>query len=125
MPKYASLHAGLLARKGEAQPAPVTQIGAVFPSHAEVPEPPVGTPERRRPPAPAPTSETIADLRRHPATARHKTTVRLNDEQRRRVRLAAVQLERSQQSLISEAIDEFLDQLCERELPHCHCLKKR
>jgi predicted transcriptional regulator len=51
--------------------------------------------------------------------------VRLNDEQRRRVRLAAVQLERSQQSLISEAIDEFLDQLCERELPHCHCLKKR
>lgn len=74
---------------------------------------------------PAPASETIADLRRHPATARHKTTVHLNDEQRRRVRLAAVQLERSQQSLISEAIDEFLDQLCERELPHCHCLKKR
>ncbi|MEC9249782.1 MAG: hypothetical protein VX501_03970 [Pseudomonadota bacterium] len=125
MPKYASLHAGLLARKGEAQPAPVTQIGAVFPAHTEVPEPPVepARPDLRSQPPPA--SEKLAELRRHPATARHKTTVRLNDEQRRRVRLAAVQLERSQQSLISEAIDDFLDRLCERELPHCHCLKKR
>lgn len=125
MPKYASLHAGLLARKGEAQPAPVTQIGAVFPDHAEVPEPPEPTSRPKSPAQPAPPTKKLGELRRHPATARHKTTVRLNDEQRRRLRLAAVQLERSQQSLISEAIDDFLDLLCERELPHCACLKKR
>lgn len=140
MPKYASLHAGLLARKGEAQPAPVTQIGAVFPDHAEVPKPPppqAATPvERSNTAAPAPVSgppkrvlgqvpAKLEELKRNPRQARHKTTVRMTDEQRRRVRLAAVQLERSQQSLISEAIDDFLDQLCERELPNCACLRRR
>lgn len=128
MPKYASLHAGLLARKGEAQPAPVTQIGAVFPDHAEVPRPPQAEPEPAVQPPPRAERQAaprVSNLKSHPRQARHKTTVRLTDEQRRRVRLASVQLERSQQSLVSEAIDDFLDQLCARELPNCACLRRR
>ena len=131
-PKYASLHAGLLARKGEAIPAPVSPISTPTQLRPEGSETPAPVVQQTPPPVPArkscsppKSSSAIQDLRPGRVQARHKTTLRLNDEQKRRLRLAAVQLNRSQQSLVSEAIDEFLELICDRDLPHCVCLKKR
>ncbi|WP_300556163.1 hypothetical protein [Maricaulis sp.] len=128
--KYASLHAGLLARKGEAMPAsrpglvpglieraaPAVETAA--PQHQAEPKRPTVRP---RPPVREPVAnpQPIENL-----PARHKTTIRLNAAQKRRLRLAAAVLDRSQQSLISEALDEFLDILAADPALDCRCLSR-
>lgn len=130
--KYASLHAGLLARKGEAMPAsrPGLVPGLieraapmVEPASREPQNPSARQPEPQR----QPQAKSQAPARPVPipsGRARHKTTLRLNAAQKRRLRLAAAVLDRSQQSLISEALDEFLDILAADPALDCRCLNR-
>ncbi len=150
--KLASLHAGLIARKGEARPAiahaafsyvdaprpapqPLRQDGdgmqrrsfarVVAPPAGDVPEPPAPAPVRAAPRTPEPVR---AAPRRKPVDddhARHfRLTFRMTSEQRRRLRIAAAKGEKSLQELLSEALDSHLDSLCACELRECACLAR-
>jgi hypothetical protein len=128
--KYASLHAGLLARKGEAMPASrpglvpglIERAAPVVETAAPQPQP---EPQRPRPnPRPPAPSQSAKPRLVENLPARHKTTIRLNAAQKRRLRLAAAVLDRSQQSLISEALDEFLDILAADPALDCRCLSR-
>lgn len=145
--RYASLHAGMLARKGQASPAVPSPMSSV--SYVDAP-PNTGRrdagraatePDRPQktalaPPPPATAVEPDEPARQAPAasppakrrsrlTPRVKTTVRLTMEQRRRLQTAAAQMNTSQQALFSQALDLFLDTLCEGEMKDCACLAKR
>lgn len=169
MSRYASLHSGLLARKGEASPAqPSAFAGA---SYVDTPAPdPQGPGERRdatgadlparavllRKPladdearAPArepeqatPTAEPLpadADARgccqgagvTWPADPHadidrlHRVEARLTAEQKRRLLTVAVQSGHSQQRILSDALDAWLDALCAGDMQGCACLKAR
>lgn len=152
MSKYASLHAGLLARKGEAEPA----IPSGFSGTSYVDRPPARTsaspPEDRRdveqrrdrpllPPKRAGADADAGTPRQgccaggeppdlaadpHAGLARTgRAEVRLTGEQKRRLRTVAVQTGQSQQRILSAALDAWLDGLCETEMRHCSCLKAR
>jgi len=151
--KLASLHAGLIARKGEARPAiahpafsyvdaprpapqPLRQDGdgmqrrsfarAVALPSGDVPEPLAPEPVRAAPRTPEPVLR--AAPRRKPVDddhARHfRLTFRMTSEQRRRLRIAAAKGEKSLQELLSEALDSHLDSLCACELRECTCLAR-
>ncbi|WP_300528395.1 hypothetical protein [Maricaulis sp.] len=140
--KYASLHAGLLARKGEAMPASrpglvpglIERAGPA--AEPNVPERPARSTPQPRPAPPQTTTQAgsapqplkpvmrVQDTAKPASSARHKTTLRLSPAQKRRLRLAAAVLDRSQQSLISEALDEFLDILAADPALDCRCLSR-
>ncbi|MED5550927.1 MAG: hypothetical protein VX529_16360 [Pseudomonadota bacterium] len=147
MRKYASLHAGLLARKGEAVPAiPSGFAGA---SYVDRPAQPLPVPDERRdverrsdrPLFVRKPADETGDLPPvccaggdlpglaedpHAGLARPgRAEVRLTAEQKRRLRTVSVQTGRSQQRILSAALDAWLDQLCETEMRHCACLKLR
>ncbi len=174
MAKYASLHAGLLARKGEASPAlPSSFAGA---SYVDAPQPavtarpaaaetfsetrfdgratdrrdiePPETPQRLlvRKPAPlrddapvsAPPSEPASpigtccgaqlDLGADPHAGIDRAAraqVRLTAEQKRRLRTVSVQMNWPQQRILSDALDAWLEALCEGDMSGCSCLRAR
>ena len=142
MSKYASLHAGLLARKGEAAPA----IPSGFAEAEPVARPPEDRRDverrRDRPLLPRKTAcgagDTPAqaccsggeppDLSGDPHAGIARTgraEVRLTADQKRRLRTVAVQTGQPQQRILSAALDAWLDRLCETEMRHCACLKAR
>jgi hypothetical protein len=143
---YASLHAGLLARKGEAKPSADPKMAPLAWQQHE----PVA--------APAPASgATVADMKvrlqdvaatwpaRKPAspiTDEHtwvatkavappldsfghqvRATVRLTHAQARAVKLAALVLDRPQQDIISAALVARLETLACTDLSNCSCFK--
>lgn len=144
MTRFASLHSGLLARKGEALPAGPNRLAAAYyapepgqdgPSpieQADTQPPPIDntrTAEADRAPA---TEDKTANrpqrLRRSKAQstpARRKTTVRLSADQHRRLRVAAAQLDISQQSLMTQALEAYLKQLSEGLFPDCSCMSPK
>ena len=195
--KYASLHSGLLARKGHASPAipsPLAHVSytdepherrdiepqanapliARKPEHAPTEntpaqhgearglrrlptrpaESPSPRPVRREAPASAPSSSAESHARETSSRdtppvesgccggmaamasdeAHHehydpasvfKAGVRLSAEQKRRLKTVAVQMNWSQQRILSEALDQWLDKMCEREMKNCACLRAR
>lgn len=149
MSKYASLHAGLLARKGEASPAiPSGFAGASYVDRpAEPAPPPAAAPEDRRDverrsdrpllarkAAPAPgvsgccAGIDAPELAEDPHLGIARTgraEVRLTAEQKRRLRTVAVQTGQSQQRILSAALDAWLDTLSETDMRHCACLQAR
>lgn len=150
MSKYASLHAGLLARKGEAEPAmPSAFPGASYVDAASSPQGERRDVEARssrnrfstKPvldcgPAPAQSGSapssccggSMAELPDDPHAGIERpgrAEVRLTAEQRRRLRTVAVQTGRSQQRILSDALDAWLDGLSETEMRDCACLRAR
>ena len=144
MSRFASLHSGLLARKGEALPAAPNRLAAAYyapepgQEASDPPEaPPVDTSKSVRAAAPKRTTpETTSDpkttsgpkLRRtapQSKPARRKTTLRLSLDQHRRLRIAAAQLDVSQQNLMSAALEAYLDQISDGQFPACSCLDSR
>jgi len=148
MGKYASLHAGLLARKGEASPAiPSAAAGPV--SYVDAPAPTPTPVERRdiearshrsaRPAKPVIACEPETDTTccqgltgtdlpadPHAGLARHhRAQLRLTAEQKRRLRTLAVQTDWSQQRILSDALDAWLDRISETEMRGCACLRNR
>ena len=171
MSKYASLHAGLLARKGEASPAiPSSFAGA---SYVDAPSPePTSAPARpataqpdaeprrsllqrrdiqapqtpqpllaRKPVPPVePVSPPEPDLEARGCCGAQlelpddphagidrvaRAQFRLTPEQKRRLRTVAVQMNWPQQRILSDALDDWLDRLCEGEMSNCACLRAR
>lgn len=115
---FASMHAGLLARKGEA--APSAEGPAVERRAAPL------APVRSAPAAPASSKPCHGAAKRIAAPDRPvRAGVRLDREQIRRLRLAAAILGRTQQDLISEALDRHLDRLSEGALQSCACFRRR
>lgn len=182
--KLASLHAGLIARKGEAmpalsnpgfsyvdtaRPAPVlTQVSAQTQAQVPAPTPaaapirddsndtkPTGlTPDARQAPPPPvtakpivrqspplnrekstrPSLEAATTLRAQREPVRkteedkrlqpHKLTFRMTQDQRRRLRIAAAQRDKSLQQILSDALDNHLDGLCACSPEGCTCLAR-
>lgn len=173
MSRYASLHAGLLARKGEASPAlPSAFAGA---SYVDAPAPEPRDPGERRDATGADLPARALLLRKAPAidaagaparapaqatpsaqplpadtatdtAARgccegaevtwpadphagidrlHRVEARLTAEQKRRLLTVAVQSGHSQQRILSDALDAWLDALCTGDMQGCACLKTR
>jgi hypothetical protein len=152
--KLASLHAGLIARKGEAAPAvahpaysyvdgprpapqPMRRDGdgiewrsfgapAALPS-ADAPEP-VPALVRATPPTPPAPEPVRAVPPQKPAADDHagpyRLTFRMTADQRRRLRIAAAKEEMSLQELLSNALDSHLDTLCACKLHECTCLAR-
>lgn len=148
--KLATLHAGLIARKGEARPAiahaafsyvdaprpapqPVRQDGGIEehgPSMA--PQPAADVPVT---PAPKPVSAAPRPPARVRAAPPQKSedndhskpfrlTFRMSADQRRRLRIAAAKEEKSLQEVLSDALDNHLDTLCACALRECSCLAR-
>lgn len=104
----ASLNARLLARKGDARPAPIE-----------------GSESRARPapagPAPAPGTGPTALPGDPPAgdpRSRARVSLRLDDARHRRLRLAAIHLDASLQQVLTAALDHYLAQVT----PDCPCM---
>lgn len=155
--KFAPLHGGLLARKGEAIPATIHPLGDQSfttsspslrriietkraPQPAPMPIPAdLSTPDPPDPPPagpavqadPAQCASRCADavapaLAPAPRRAQpFKASVRLSAPQRRLLRMVAAITNGSQQSILSQALDAYLESLAQAELRHCACYKKR
>lgn len=150
-PSFASLHAGLLARKGEAKPVQDPQMAALAWQPAK--EPPTIAPV---PTAAQPTANVVADMkvRLHdvasswpakkpvsPIADDHswiatksappldsfghpiKTTVRLTHAQARAVKLAALVLDKPQQEILASALMSKLEGLACSDLAKCSCFQ--
>jgi hypothetical protein len=142
--KFASLHGGLLARKGQAAPAmlplPVVPEHGSF-SYVDAPAP--ARDETCCGGAAVPASERQstgvrsldgANAHRpashdahHEVDADHRThvSVRLNPEQLRRLKTAAAQLHVSQQKIVADGLERYLDKLAVEDLAGCRCLKAK
>jgi hypothetical protein len=137
--KFASLHGGLLARKGQATPAlvplPIVPGSSPF-EYVDGPEPGCCRP------LPGHREQASAADGRHSVAssapqlehelhlelgAEHRThvSVRLNPEQLRRLKTAAAQLHLSQQKIVAEGLDRYLDKLAAEDLAGCRCLKAK
>ncbi|MDZ7711811.1 MAG: hypothetical protein U5L06_01215 [Rhodovibrio sp.] len=104
----ASLNARLLARKGDARPAPIdTGEGRARPTP---PRPVAGS---WQVPAVWP-EEPAGDPR-----ARARVSLRLDEARHRRLRLAAIHLDASLQQILTHALDRYLAQVA----PDCPCMR--
>ena len=102
---FASLHPGLIARKGQAAPAPA-KLSVI-------------SREPEAPPQSAPAKS--AD---HHHADKPRVTLRLNDRQRRLLRLVSAATDRSNQEILSAALDRHLTRIIGEELGDCKCLRK-
>lgn len=121
-PSFASLHSGLLVRKGAATPSPA--ITRAAPEAAldpfSVARRDASDAEHAPPPQqhPGPCDE-------HEAAAQMDELdgFELTDTQDRRLRLAAAKLDTTREALLTEAVDNLLDHLAETELASCSCYR--
>jgi hypothetical protein len=111
----ASLNARLLARKGDARPAPIdTGEGRARPAPSAPASPAIQRPSPGPWPAPAAWPEEPAGDPR----SRARVSLRLDDARHRRLRLAAIHLDASLQQLLTHALDQYLAQVA----PDCPCM---
>ncbi|MBI1361663.1 MAG: hypothetical protein GC155_15405 [Alphaproteobacteria bacterium] len=125
---FASLHAGLLARKGDAKPSSEPPHP---PSHVE----PAGFGQLRRPqggpswiatrpleqPETEPPPQTVGE--EHGAHVPSRSTVRMTRDRARALRLAALILDRPQQEILAEGLDLQFEELACGDLSNCACFK--
>jgi hypothetical protein len=131
---FASLHSGLLVRKGEAAPsAHAPAFPAVVPAR-QAPEPDTCAVERRdaeSPPPPAPERPRLRLLEKAPAAPRRpalpteaagvRIELRLRRDQARRLAVAAARLGRRRGALAADALEAYLTVLGESALKDCGC----
>jgi hypothetical protein len=127
---FASLHAGLLARKGAA--APSVENWIPFRPRAEPAPAQTSARADERPATPVvvhpathhplPQAAASADTG-HAALLRSRASVRLTHEQLRALKLAALLLDRPQQDLIAAGVDLRLEDLACGPLEHCACFR--
>ena len=144
--KFASLHGGLLARKGLATPATLPlPVMPQQPRPRYKDAPPADLDEAccggasggdvMRAPAEF-TLHAVRDMNPHRAVdidtpqeigveLRTHVSVRLNSEQMRRLKTAAAQLRLSKQKIIADGLDVYLDKLAVEDLAGCRCLKAK
>ncbi|RFB04221.1 hypothetical protein DX908_02330 [Parvularcula marina] len=115
---FASLHGGLLARKGNAQPA-IADLDLQRRSRRGDRD---GEPVAVTPVAASSCSEKLHKA--HAAPDKPRMTVRMTTRQQRLLRLVAAATDRSQQEILSMAIDQHLTKVIGEELGHCQCLRR-
>jgi len=148
--KLASLHAGLVARKGEAMPAltnpALTYVDTPRPVHetstnsqrhtmaSALGQPPAvaTTPANRfssskeeEPVAVPSLQKPLLDTEEGSHHGPYRLSFRMTKDQRRRLRIAAAQNDRSLQQMLSVALDNHLDGLCACSLKECACLARK
>lgn len=106
---YARLHPGLLARKGEAGPAAISET-PLAPAKLDVRQCAAGA---------------LEESPHETGAVRQCSSVRLTPAEKRRLRAAAAALDLSHQQLIARALNDYLDRVSQSELAHCACLKRR
>jgi len=144
--KFATIHGGLLARKGEAAPTVRHDHAQVTYSDGPPPVPPAPSEVRpalpmldiafgdmRAPdvtvPAPCPTPPRLKQACGRETTLRKgdgpagRVSLRLTERQKRMVTIATAVLGRSQQKLLSDALDAHLARLGAGELRSCGCFR--
>lgn len=136
---FASLHAGLVARKGEATPAvshsAFTYVDAprqetrpeqVPPTPVVTRSAPIDAKQKVSRPSVAPRvqKKTTAPQKATRQTAKYRLTFRMTHEQRRRMRIAMAQTDLSLQHILSDALDNYLDGLCACSLSECACMAR-
>lgn len=138
--KVASLHAGLIVRKGEAVPAPLAPSHPFFETYRPAPvahtfkssDAPRSITDRlnaNREAAPAsdapPQAPMIVATEAFKSYHDHyRMTFRMTGSQRRRLRIAAAQSDRSLQQVLSQALDNYVDDLCACSLKNCTCMAR-
>lgn len=121
--KYATLHSGLIARKGEAMPTPPIRH-EVFerPAQAAPPEP---APARPSCDAPGGAAKPARPARVHTtdkSAAIKALTLRIDPALYHRVHVAAAQLDWTSQDLMRAAIEAYLVHLGREVFPNCGCI---
>jgi hypothetical protein len=118
----ASLHSGLLVRKGAALPssagtrtAPDTEFDPFSIARRDASDADAAPPPQ---PHPGP-----CDAHHEAAAEDGEIGFELNDSQDRRLRLAAAKLDTTREQLLFEAIDNLLKHLGETELSGCSCYR--
>jgi hypothetical protein len=148
--KFATIHGGLLARKGEA--APAVRHDHAHVSYRDAPDARLAPPPEVRPALPL-LDVTFGDMQVPeagiPASCREshvrpslkqacgretpvrkgdgpagRVSMRLTERQKRMVTIATAVLGRSQQKLLSDALDAHLARLGAGELQSCACFKE-
>ena len=124
---FASLHGGMLVRKGAAAPSAPSSLS--MPEKNDTPTSgQTGYAADRRDSGDAPPrtrlhlascTETVR------ASSGGNSSARLTAEDMRALRFAAAMLDRSEDSLISEAVQSYLESLASGPLRHCPCFKSR
>ena len=149
-PSYAPLHAGLLARKGEAKPVQDPQMAALAWQPAKTPPDAAPAPSSqpktngladmkvrlqdvaaswpaRKPVSPIDDDHTWVAAKPAPALDSFghpiKTTVRLTHAQGRAIKLAALVLDRPQQDILVAALMSKLSALACSDLAKCSCFQ--
>ncbi len=145
---FASLTAGLMARKGEAAPAPAHLDGVAIHSHGVAREP-LSVAERDLSHTQEPAPVTHNQLRRRatrratvatgdccelplpramtePLPEGHKSTVttRLDPERVRKLKILAARMGATNQKVMLAALDHYLDYACEVLASECPCLAR-
>ncbi len=119
---FATLHSGLLVRKGAAIPSPAgsrtppeTAFDPFSIARRDASDADTAPPA---PPHPGPCGAY------HDAAAQDgESGFELSDQQDRRLRLAAAKLDTTRGQLLSEAVDNLLEHLAETELASCSCYR--
>ncbi len=145
---FASLTAGLMARKGEAAPASAHLDGIALHSHGVVAEP-LSDMERDLSDPQEPRAATVQQLRRRalrratvaagdccemplpravtePLPEGHKSTVtnRLDPERVRKLKILAARMGTTNQKVMLAALDYYLDYACDVLAGECPCLAR-
>mgnify|MGYP003142865944 FL=1 len=119
---FASLHSGLLVRKGAAVPSPAGTRTAPEPvfDPFSIARRDASDADNAPPPQPHPGP---CDAHHAAAAQDEESGFELSDQQDRRLRLAAAKLDTTRGQLLSEAVDNLLKHLAETELASCSCYR--
>ena len=123
---FASLHGGLLVRKGLAEPSASAPLSMPVKSHSVTPEDPRYSVDRRDSSA---SPQSPLNLGSCVETADEQTisdlAESLSKDDLRAIRFAAALLDTSIDALIAEAVQNHIDGLLDGPLSSCQCFRKR
>lgn len=117
--KFASLHGGLIVRKGQAAPSSTVAAQGLALVAVHPPKPRPAIPSAICGPA-----TPQAEARNSTKPARIKAvTLRLDQAHYRRAQLAAARQGRTAQDVLRDAVERHLDYLGAEVFPHCGCIR--
>ena len=123
---FASLHGGLLVRKGLAEPSASAPLSMPSKSQSDTQDDPRYSAERRDSPA---AQKNLLSLGSCVEIAGDQTMSdaadSLSQDELRAIRFAAALLDTNSDALISEAVRNHIDHLLDGPLSSCQCFRKR
>lgn len=120
--KYASLHGGLIARKGEAQPTPPVSLDDLGMVTAPAPEAPQARLSCDAPIGVAKPERPVRLNAKDKSAVIKALTLRIDPALYHRVHVAAAQLDWTSQDLMRAAIEAYLVHLGREVFPNCGCI---